>query len=182
VRAARATLALVCLLLVFGAAEAAAQEPLRLSVSPARVSTRLGDSFQFSTRLTNRGTTRLSGLIAHLNVVGLTRSVYVDPEDWSASRTKYPPALGPGESARLEWKIKAVSGGKFAVYTVVLPESATASEPPQVSPAAQVHVTERRNLNPGGALPLAVGVPGALALLALGLRVRRRRSSGLDSA
>jgi hypothetical protein len=182
VRAARRAAALACLLLALGGADSAAQGPLQLTVSPARTSTRLGDSFQYSTRLTNRGTRRLSGLIAHLNVVSLTRSVYVDPEDWSASRTKYPPALGPGESARLAWKVKAVSGGEFAIYTVVLPGSATASEPPQVSPAMQAHVTERRNLNPGGALPLAVGVPGALALLALGLRVRRRRSAGLDSA
>jgi hypothetical protein len=171
----RRAVVLACLTLAFGAADAAAQGPLELSVSPSRVSTRLGDSFQFSTTLRNRGATRLSGLIAHLNVVSLTRSVYVDPEDWSASRTKYPPALGPGESARLSWKVKAVSGGQFAIYTVVLPARAAASNPPEVSPATQAHVTERRNLNPGGALPLAVGVPGAIGLLALGLRFRRRR-------
>jgi hypothetical protein len=178
VRGARSALAVVCLLLAFGSAtaDAAPGDPLGISIQPAQVSTRLGDSFQFGIRVTNRGTTKRSGLIAHLNVVSLTRSVYVDPEDWSASRTKYLPALGPGESARLSWKVKAVSGGEFAVYAVVLPGSpdAAAAQPPAVSPATEARVTERRNLNPGGSLPLALGVPGALALFALALRVRRR--------
>jgi len=178
VRCARFALAGVCLLLAFGtaAADAAPSEPIGISVSPAQVSTRLGDSFQFGIRVTNRGATELPGLIAHLNVVSLTRSVYVDPEDWSASRTKYLPSLGPGASARLSWKVKAVSGGEFAVYAVVLPGSPAAAteQPPAVSPAMEAHVTERRNLNPGGALPLALGVPGALVLFALALRVRRR--------
>ena len=36
----------------------------------------------------------LSGLVAHLNVVGLSSGIYVDPEDWSEERTKYLPPLG----------------------------------------------------------------------------------------
>ena len=39
-----------------------------------------------------------SGLVAHLNIVGLSSGIYVDPEDWSEERTKFVPPLAPGES------------------------------------------------------------------------------------
>lgn len=42
-------------------------------------------------------------------------------------------------------------------------------------PAVHVSIAERRTLNSGGILPLAAGIPASLALLALGVRLRRRR-------
>jgi hypothetical protein len=163
--------------LALPAAEAAAAQSVRLSVSPARVSTRLGDKFDFSTRVTNTGRSALDGWIAHLNVVSLTRDVYVDPEDWSAERTKYLPRLRPGASATLRWRVKAVSAGQFAVYSVLLPGriGAPALSAPSVSPAQQVRASEHRNLNPGGALPLSLGVPALLGVALLALRARRRQ-------
>jgi hypothetical protein len=38
----------------------------------------------------------------------------------------------------------------------------------------RISIAERKTLNSGGILPLAVGVPAFLALLALGVRIRRR--------
>jgi hypothetical protein len=42
------------------------------------------------------------------------------------------------------------------------------------TPTIAVHVTERRTLNSGGILPLAVGVPALLGTLAIAPRLRRR--------
>ena len=90
-----------------------ASAQLDVAVSRSAVSTRLGDDFGFSTRITNRGATPLSGLVAHLNVVGLSSGIYVDPEDWSSERTRYLPPIPAGGSTTLPWPIKAVNGGSL---------------------------------------------------------------------
>ena len=150
---------------------------VELTTSPARVSTRLGDTVAIESTLRNTSALPLRGLVAHLNVVSLTRGVYVDPEDWSDQRTQYPAPIAAGRSAKLVWKVKAVNGGEFAVYVVALPgrSAAAAGRPLAVSPAVAVHATERRTLTAGGALPVVLIVPGVLALLTVGIRRRRRR-------
>ena len=156
------------------AASSAPGSSVELAMSRAKVSTRLGDSFEFGSTVRNAGNTTLPELVAHLNVVGLTRDVYVDPEDWSSQRTHYLAPLRPGQSARISWKVESVNGGDFALYVVVLPDRSPSTAKLAVSPAVDLHVTERRTLNSEGVLPLALGIPGFLGLLILGLRVRRR--------
>jgi uncharacterized membrane protein len=150
---------------------------VELSLSRAQVSTRLGESFDFTSTVTNMGSKPLTGLVAHLNVVGLSRDIYVDPEDWSEERTKRLPRLPPGRSADISWSMKAVTGGDAAIYVVVLPGKSPSAAPDglAVSPALDVRIAERRTLNPGGILPLAIGVPALLGLLSLAVRVRRAR-------
>ena len=177
--ACRLALGLVCLagmpaaaLAQTGARDAAA----KVSINRTHVSTRLGESFDFSTRITNTGTRPLPSLVAHLNVVGLDTDTYVDPEDWSEERTKGVSALGPGESTDVSWDVTAVTGGEAAIYVTVLPADspATARERIAVSPAMDVRVAEAKNLNTDGVLPLALGVPALLGLVTLGVRRRRR--------
>jgi hypothetical protein len=174
---------LACLLLAFASVvppaaaaptSAAPRDSVELAMSRAQVATRLGDSFEFSSTIRNTGKGTLPELVAHLNVVALTKGVYVDPEDWSSQRTHYLARLRPGQSARISWKVESVNGGDFAIYVVVLPDRSPSRSTLAVSPAVDVHVTERRTLNSGGVLPLALGIPGFLGLLILGLRVRRR--------
>lgn len=169
----RRRLALAALLLSTLAAPAA-DAAVRVEMTPATVSTRLGNNFTVTSAI--RADSGRSGLIAHLNVVSVTPGVYVDPEDWSSSRTSYLPPLRPGKPVKVPWKIKTVSGGQFAIYVVVLPRDGTAltAKPLTVSPAVSVHVQEHRTLNSGGVLPLALGIPAGLGLLALALRTRRR--------
>jgi hypothetical protein len=143
-----------------------------VSVSRAQITTRLGDRFTFRSTVVNDGRTAARGLIAHLNVVGLDPAVYVDPEDWSSHRTSYLDALPPGGSATVTWRLQAVSAGKFDVYVAVLPRRATARAP-TTGPAVRIAVADRRTLNSGGILPLALGVPALLGLLALAVRFRR---------
>lgn len=158
-------------------AEAAHGASPGLAASPSHVSTRLGQRFAVRTEIANHGGTPLRGLIAHLNVVGLTPGVYVDPEDWSSARTQHVPDLAPGRTVTLRWPIKAVNGGDFGVYVVVLPgrDPARAAPGVSVTPAVDVHVAQRRTLNSGGVLPLAVGLPALLGAAALATRLRRRR-------
>jgi uncharacterized membrane protein len=173
-------LGLVCL--TTPAAPAAAQDraqiptPVEVSLSRAEVSTQLGQSFGFRSRVTNSGAPPVSGLVAHLNVVGLDTDIYVDPEDWSEERTKSVPSLAPGESTDVAWDVTAVTGGEAAIYVTVLPgdSPATAREGLAISSAMDVRVAEARNLNTDGVLPLALGVPALLGLVTLVVRRRRR--------
>jgi hypothetical protein len=157
---------------------AAAANRVSLSLSRVDVATQLGDNFGFTSTVKNAGRAPLAGLVAHLNVVSLTPGVYVDPEDWSSDRTRYLRPLGPGQSVTIPWKVKAVNGGRFGIYVAVLPRGVDpALQPPAVSPALRAAVSEHRSLNSGGVVPLALGLPGLIGLLALGVRARRRRPS-----
>jgi hypothetical protein len=164
----RRVLAICALLLALAPAVANAAT---VSLSRAQVTTKLGDNFAFTSTIANRDSTAAAGLVAHLNVVSLTKGVYVDPEDWSSDRTQYLPVVAAGRSVTVPWKVKAVNGGRFAIYVAVLPVTGTL--PPVVSPALDARVTEHRALNSGGVLPLALGIPALIGLGAIGLRVRR---------
>lgn len=163
---------LVALLALTGAAPAHAA--VNVSVDRSRIATGLGDGFRFASTVTNTGSAPVSGLVAHLNVVSETRDVYVDPEDWSSERVQYLPTLAAGASVRTAWRGEAVNGGAFALYVVVLPRAG----PLTVSPAVRMHVTEHRTLNSGGVLPLVIGIPLALTLLAVALRLHRATKRG----
>jgi hypothetical protein len=72
--------------------------------------------------------------------------------------------------------VKLVTEGDAAIYVVVLPgkDPATAPDGLAVSPALDVHIAERRTINSGGVLWLALGVP---ALLGIATLVARRRTA-----
>jgi LPXTG-motif cell wall-anchored protein len=147
---------------------------LEISTSKAQVSTRLGERFDFVSTIENAGRATVSGLVAHLNVVGLDQDIYVDPEDWSEDRTKFLEPLAPGESTKVSWSVKAVTGGDAAIYVVALPDGGSSHDGDlAVSPAIQVRIEERRTINSGGVLPLALGIPALLGLAALVVRKRR---------
>lgn len=132
--------------------------------------------FSFTSTVRNRG--MAPALIVHLNVLSRDPSVYVDPEDWSSAGTRYL-TVPTGGIANLRWTLRAVNSGSFVVYVAVM--SQDGSGPIAVSGPLRVHVAERRTLDPGGALPLTVGVPAALAALLVGrsLAARRRRRIAL---
>jgi hypothetical protein len=147
-----------------------------VSLDRQQVATRLGESFDFTSTIANPTSKPLSGLVAHLNIVGLSKNIYVDPEDWSDERTRHLPSIASGGTATVSWKVKAVTGGEAALYVVVLPgqNPSTSPEGLAVSPALDVRIAERRTINSGGVLWLALGVP---ALLGIATVVARRRRS-----
>jgi hypothetical protein len=161
-----AACALAAALVVAGPAAAAPE----LSMSRGRVETRIGTDFRFRTTISNPSAAPVEGLIAHLDVVSSDPGVYVDPEDWSSERTRYLPPVAPGASIVVPWSVKAVNAGRFAVYVVVLGRGR-----PLAGPALDARVAERRTIDAGGVLPLAVGLPALLGLTLLGVRARRPR-------
>ena len=154
---------------------AAAASNLRVANDRTAVATKLGHKFVFHTRIENRGSTAAAGLVAHLNVVDLTGHTYVDPEDWSSHRTLYLAPIPAHGSTTLAWRLNAVNAGTIGVYVAVLPRSG-APVPPTTGPTVRVQIEDRKSLNAGGIVPLALGIPGSLGLLALGVRLRRRRA------
>jgi hypothetical protein len=171
----RPRLAIVAIGLALAVAPVA-QAAGRLSVTNDRVAIapKLGHGFVFHSRIENHGPTAASRLVAHLNVVDLSGHTYVDPEDWSSHRTRYLPALPAGGSKTLSWRMNAVNAGTIGVYVAVLPRSG-APVPPTTGPTVRVQIGDRKTLNSGGILPLALGIPGLVGLLALGVRFRRAR-------
>ena len=139
-----------------------------------QITTKIGHKFVFHTRIRNRSGEPARGLLAHLNVADLTGHTYVDPEDWSSNRTRYLPPIPAHGAATLTWKLNAVNAGKIGVYVAVLPQSG-APTPPTTGPTVRVEISERRTLNSGGILPLALAIPALLALATLALRRRRAR-------
>ena len=109
-----------------------------------------------------------------LDVVGIGRGLYVDPEDWSSDRTRYLPAISGGGSRTLTWKLHAVSAGEIAVYVAVLPRTG-AGVRPVTGPFVHVGVASRATVNADGMLPLAIAMPAFIGLLTLGVRRARRR-------
>jgi hypothetical protein len=161
---------LPALLIALGPGVAVAQEAgVSVELDRTEVSRQLGQTVAFTSTLRNTSPTPLTGVVAHLNVVSLDPGVYVDPEDWSSSRTRYLGTIAPGGEKTVRWSVKAVTGGNHVLYVTAIP--ADGSESIAVSPPMHFRVTERRTLNPGGVLPLVVAIPGVLLAAAVARRV-----------
>jgi LPXTG-motif cell wall-anchored protein len=150
----------------------ASAAPLSVKLDRTTTSTRIGEKFHFSTTVRNLESQPVPGVVAHLNIVSLDPSVYVDPEDWSSQRTRYLGTLAAGESRRAEWTVQAVNSGHFVIYVAVVDRNGTGSV--TASNPLATTVEQKRRLNSGGVVPLALGIPGLLALGFLALRRRRR--------
>lgn len=130
-----------------------------MTVDRAAISTALGRKFVLRTTISNRGSAAAENMIAHLNVLSLRGDVYVDPEDWSASRTRYLQPIPAGGSVTVTWNMLAVNSGRIGVFVAVLSKSGAVR--PVASPTVQVSIARRQTLNSGGILPLALGIPAA---------------------
>jgi hypothetical protein len=162
------------LLLATPAAFAAdSSSELTVTADRKRITVPLGGKFSFRTTISNRGSTPASGLIAHLNVLDLTGNTYVDPEDWSTTRTRYLDPIPPGRSATITFSGQAVNHGSLGLYVAILDRQGT-PRPPLTAPAIRLDVKARRTLNAEGIAPLAAGVPAVLVLLTLGVSFSRR--------
>jgi hypothetical protein len=162
------------------AAPVAAAAPLNVQVvaGPATIETVLGGRFMITTEVTNTGATPTGEILAHLNVASIEGTVYVDPEDWSPSRSQQL-SLEPGESRKLSWELQAVNAGHFAAYVVVVPfgSGVAGHEELLISPLVNVTVANRSTLTAQGALPIVISIPLLLGLAAAGVYFGARRRS-----
>ena len=148
-----------------------------IEITPPSVSTRVGDHFSFTTTVRNDGAEPLDHLVAHLNILSLDPSVYVDPEDWSSTRTRYLPVLPPGHTTTISWSVQSVNTGHFLLYVAVA--SQAGSDAVAASPVLRATIASRRTLNPAGILPVALAVPAVLLAL-WGVQSMRRRRTMAD--
>jgi hypothetical protein len=172
----RSVLVILALVAVLApTAAAASPEPPAVSVALDRttIATTIGQRFAFTSTVRNDGDRPVPAVIAHLNVLSLDPDVYVDPEDWSTSRTAYAGTLAAHATTRLTWNVQAVNTGRFVLYVAVTAEQGAASV--AASNTLRLGVAQQRTLNAGGILPLAATVPAAVLVLT-GLAARRRRS------
>jgi hypothetical protein len=156
----------------------AAPLSVRVVAEPAHVETVLGDRFMITTVVTNTGAAPTGEILAHLNVAGIEGTVYVDPEDWSPSRSQQL-SLDPGESQKLSWELQAVNAGHFAAYVVVVPFGSEVKGHEQllISPLVNITVASRSTLTARGALPVVISIPLLLGFAAAGVYFGARRQS-----
>lgn len=136
------------------------------------VTTSIGQRFSFTSTVRNDSDQAKSGLVAHLNVLGLDPDVYVDPEDWSSQRTIYLDPLPAHDSTRLAWTVQAVNSGRLVIYVTVSAQQGT--DAVAASNTLRLAVAQQRTVDAGGILPLAVAMPTTVLLL-MGFAARRRR-------
>lgn len=141
-----------------------------VTTTQTRLDVRIGESVTIDSRVTNRGATPADHLVAHVNVASVDGS-YVDLEDWSAEVTKVVAPVPPGGSATVSWRLQAVNAGRFHVYVVVLPETGSSV----ASRAVAVTVAQRRTVNVGGVLPVALATPLLVGAWSVVTRRRLRR-------
>jgi hypothetical protein len=173
----RAVSALAAALAVAAGASghAAAADRIAIQVDRTHVDTQLGRKLELRTTIRSPGGASTATLVAHLNVLSIRPGVYVDPEDWSQQRTHYL-TIPAGRSRTITWKLQAVNSGTFAAYVAVFRQDRSAGRRPVISRAVEIAVAKRTTIDSGGILPLAIGIPLALGLMAGGTRyVRRRR-------
>ncbi|MDQ3871295.1 MAG: ABC transporter permease [Chloroflexota bacterium] len=145
----------------------------------AKVNT--GDEIDFKTLVTNSGAEESPPLMMAMNIINLGKGDPVDPEDWSPERTQEVDPIGPGESAEQEWQVDAILKGNYMVYmtAVAVPEAGDATTQPVSSPGIHLTVQEFTRSNPGGVLPVALGIPAGLSVGTVVVRRywRRERST-----
>ena len=111
------------------AAGASRGDEITVTTRPQRVSAQLGRSFTFETTVANTAGNSSDDLVAQLEILSLEPGVYVDPEDWSAGRTRYLGRLPAGGSRAVRWRIEPIAAGRFAALVTVVPRHAGTSAP-----------------------------------------------------
>ena len=155
----------------------------RITLDRGPVAVRLGTTFAFTSTLSAGAAADRPARGPPERRLARPRRRTSIPEDWSTHRTRYLGPVAPGDSRSIRWSVKAVSSGPIAIYVTAVP--AGGSGPIAVGPPLHVQVADRRTLNSGGVVPLALAVPAAVALVAVrgsapGAMPGARRASALD--
>jgi hypothetical protein len=108
--------------------------------------------------ITNTSDKPVKDVVAYVTLVETTPSQQapVDLEDWSAHRAVTIDSLAPSESQNAAWELRLIKGGEYVVYVAAIEKGSSQAA---VGPVVPLSVTAQKNLNPGGVLPVALGVP-----------------------
>ncbi|MEO6571146.1 MAG: BatD family protein [Ilumatobacteraceae bacterium] len=147
---------------------------LTVRIEPANQSVVLGDSLQLEVTVTNTSAGPSVDLIAHLDITDPASSSSVDPEDWTSTLSKPIGVIGARGTGTANWTVQPISPGTFTVYAVVISRD---NHDLTASNVLTVDVADQRSLNPGGILPVALGMPALVgALLLARIHVGKRNS------
>lgn len=151
------------------------EQDLRITVDLDYKTVNTGEEINFNTVVTNIGVRNSPPLNVAMNIVKTGQGDPVDPEDWSPQRTQGIEMLAPGESVKLTWTVQAILEGDFMVYLTIVPRPEGPDATSQLVASSGIHITVNpfADSNPGGVLPIAVGIP--LALMALSILLRRSK-------
>ena len=155
-------------------------ENLTISLDTEYRETFTGDKIEFTTVVTNNSTNPSTALILAMNIINLdANGDVVDPEDWSPERTQYLESLASGESSTRTWIVTPIFEGDYLIYIVVIPtpESQEATSQPISSSGLHLTINAGTGLNPGGVLPLLIGIPVVLITILLVLLWYRRKQT-----
>jgi ABC-2 type transport system permease protein len=163
---------------------ATAGSGLQISIDLAYKTVNAGDKIRFKTVLTNGGSQTSPPLNVAMNIVKTGKGDPVDPEDWSPERTQPLESLAGGASASQDWTVEAILEGDYMVYLTVIPkpDGPDATTEPVSSPGLHLTVRAFSDSNPGGVLPVAIGMPIGLVAIALVSRARRGRVAAAVAA
>lgn len=148
-----------------------------LTTDATSIDTRTGDTIVIHSTLHNDAATATPPTLVYLSLLDKRQGAPVDLEDWTANRSANVAPMAPGESVTQTWTLRALVSGDYEVYVITVP-NATSTQPPMMSLPITIHVTQRTNLDPGGVLPVAIGLP---LLLVGGIVATRRARSGSTS-
>lgn len=159
--------------------------PITIDIDMDAAVIKTGDEIEFTTTVTNTGAIASPELVVAMNIINLGKSDPVDPEDWSPERTQHVDPLDPGESAEQSWSVEGILDGNYMVYmtAIVKPGAPAETTLPVTSPGIHLTVQPYLSTNPGGVLPVALGMPLGLLVVAFLLRRywRRERSAATGS-
>jgi len=156
---------------------------IQIAINMDAVVVKTGDEIEFTTTVTNIADVASPDLVVAMNIINLNKSDPVDPEDWSPQRTQAVDPIDPDASAEQSWTVEAILDGNYMVYmtAIVKPGAPAETTLPVTSPGIHLTVTPFQSTNPGGVLPVAIGMP--LGLIVVGYLLRRywRRDRGRPS-
>ncbi len=133
-----------------------------------------GDYVTVRGEINNALPTQVSNITTYLSLVDTGTKLPVDLEDWSAEKGLFIGAIDSGQTLPLEWKIHFVKAG---TYTLSIIANIEGQEKPVTSVLTYFNVNQKKNLDPGHVLPVALGEP-LILLLAFGfLSYHRNRKT-----
>lgn len=145
-----------------------------VEIAPVARSVTLGDSLGVTVTVTNASDQPSADIVIHLDITDPASSSSVDPEDWTSTLTKRLGVLQPGETRTVDWDIQPISPGTFSAYAVAISPDATDLA---ASNVLAIDVADQRSLDPGGILPVAIGMPALVGALLVARTLAMKRSS-----
>jgi hypothetical protein len=149
--------------------------PLKIETATGKISGTAGQYVKLPARVANVSDRPVKEIVAYVSLADVTKGQQapVDLEDWSAHRAITIPSLAPGQSKDVSWSLRLVKGGNYVVYANSIVRGSTRASVGQEVP---LFVKTKQNLNPGGVLPVALGVPVVAGVVLFGPVFLRRRN------